>query len=101
MSQWRVRFPNGVGDRMKILHTADWHLGDRLGRIDRTADLQRAVERVAQYCKDEQTEVLLIAGDLFSELSRPEGLRQSIAHFRATFGDFLLNGGTVVAITGN
>ena len=32
---------------MRILHTADWHLGDRLGRQDRTDDLRRAVERVA------------------------------------------------------
>jgi exonuclease SbcD len=86
---------------MKILHTADWHLGDRLGRIDRTADLQRSVERIADYCEEHQVEVLLIAGDLFSELSRPEGLRQSIAHFRSTFGGFLRRGGTVVAITGN
>lgn len=86
---------------MKILHTADWHLGDRLGRIDRTGDLQKAVERVARYCQTEAIEVLLIAGDLFSELSRPEGLRQSIAHFRTTFADFLHGGGTVVAITGN
>src|SRR5262249_7659474 len=81
--------------------TADWHLGDRLGRIDRTADLQRAVERVGQYCRDKDVEVLLIAGDLFSELSRPEGLRQSIAHFRSVFGDFLRQGGTAVGITGN
>jgi DNA repair protein SbcD/Mre11 len=86
---------------MKILHTADWHLGDRLGRIDRTADLQRAVEQVARYCHDEQVEVLLIAGDVFSELSRPEGLRQSIEHFRRVFGPFLLGGGTIIALTGN
>jgi exonuclease SbcD len=86
---------------MKILHTADWHLGDRLGRIDRTADLQRAIERVANYCHDKQVEVLLIAGDLFSELSRPEGLRQSIAHLRSVFAGFLRQGGTIVAITGN
>ncbi len=86
---------------MKILHTADWHLGDRLGRIDRTADLQRAVERVAAYCAEHAVEVLLIAGDLFSELSRPDGLRQSIEHFRRTFAGFLLGGGTVVALTGN
>ena len=26
---------------MRILHTADWHLGDRLGRHDRTDDLRR------------------------------------------------------------
>ena len=32
---------------MRMLHTGDWHLGDRLGRIDRTDDLRRAVERIA------------------------------------------------------
>ena len=25
---------------MRIIHTADWHLCDRLGRIDRTTDLK-------------------------------------------------------------
>ena len=37
---------------MRIVHTADWHLGDRLGRIDRTDDLRKAVERVAACCAD-------------------------------------------------
>lgn len=86
---------------MKILHTADWHLGDRLGRIDRTDDLQRAVERIGYYCTAEKVDVLLIAGDLFSELSRADGLRQSIRHFQDVFFDFLLGGGSVVALTGN
>ena len=67
---------------MKILHTADWHLGDRLGRIDRTADLRAAVERVAGYCKREAVDVLLVAGDLFSELARPDGLRETIRHWQ-------------------
>ena len=86
---------------MRILHTADWHLGDRLGRIDRTADLRRAVERVAAYCEQERAEVLLMAGDLFSELSRPDGLRDSIAHLQDVFTPFLVGGGTIVAVTGN
>jgi exonuclease SbcD len=86
---------------MKILHTADWHLGDRLGRIDRTNDLQRAVERIGYYCTAEKIDVLLIAGDLFSELSRADGLRQSIRHFQEVFFDFLIGGGTIVALTGN
>ena len=63
---------------MRILHTGDWHLGDRLGRINRTDDLRRAVERVADYCKSEGIDVLLVAGDLFSELARPDGLRETI-----------------------
>jgi len=86
---------------MKILHTADWHLGDRMGRIDRTDDLRRAVERVADICHQEAVDVLLVAGDLFSELSRPDALRDSIEHLQATFEKFLLGGGSVVAITGN
>jgi exonuclease SbcD len=86
---------------MRILHTADWHLGDRLGRISRTEDLRRAVERVAAYCDEEAADVLLVAGDLFSELSRPDDLRESIAHVEETFEPFLLRGGTILAVTGN
>jgi len=86
---------------MKILHTADWHLGDRLGRIDRTDDLRKAVERVAVYCKQEQVEVLLVAGDLFSELARPEGLRETIHHWQEVFREFLETGGTILTVTGN
>src|SRR5262245_33728291 len=86
---------------MRILHTADWHLGDRMGRIDRTDDLRRAVERVAGYCHEEKVDLLLVAGDIFSELSRPDGLRDSIEHIQATFEKFLLEGGTILAITGN
>src|SRR5262245_30488370 len=86
---------------MRILHTADWHLGDRLGRIDRTDDLRRAVERVARYCLNERVDVLLIAGDLFSELSRADNLRASIEHLQQTFRPFLLGGGTILAVTGN
>src|SRR5437773_7399682 len=86
---------------MRILHTADWHLGDRMGRIDRTEDLRRAVERVAQYCEEEKVDLLLVAGDLFSELSRPDSLRESIEHLQAVFEKFLIDGGTILAITGN
>src|SRR5438270_427607 len=86
---------------MRILHTADWHLGDRLGRIDRTDDLRRAVERVAGYCASEKVDVLLVAGDLFSELAGPDGLRDAIRHLQEVFQGFLRDGGTVLTLTGN
>lgn len=86
---------------MRILHTADWHLGDRLGRIDRTDDLRRAVERVAQHCHEQKADVLLVAGDLFSELARPDGLRDTIRHWQDVFRPFLEGGGTVLTLTGN
>jgi exonuclease SbcD len=86
---------------MKILHTADWHLNDRLGRIDRTEDLRRAVERVAHHCRDREVDVLLVAGDLFSELARPDALRETIRHWQEVFTGFLTGGGTILTITGN
>lgn len=86
---------------MRILHTADWHLADRLKHVDRTADLRRNVERIAAYCEQESVDVLLIAGDLFSDLARPDALQSSLAHLSFTFRSFLLHGGTIVAISGN
>jgi DNA repair protein SbcD/Mre11 len=86
---------------MRILHTADWHLADRLGRIDRTNDLRKAVERVAEYCRSEKVDVLLVAGDLFSELAGPDALRESIRHLQEVFQPFLRDGGTILTLTGN
>ena len=86
---------------MRLLHTADWHLGDRLGRIDRTEDLRRAVERIAELSSDERIDARIVAGDLFSELARPDGLRDAVLHLRDTFDGFLRAGGTILAVTGN
>ena len=86
---------------MRLLHTADWHLNDRLGRIDRTADLRRAVERIAGLCESERIDTLVIAGDLFSELARPDALRETIHHLQSTFRRFLTGTGTILACTGN
>ena len=86
---------------MKILHTADWHLGDRLGRIDRTADLRKAVEQIAAYCRQHRVDVLIVAGDLFSELARPDGLREAIQHWQEVFRPLLERGGTILTLTGN
>ena len=86
---------------MHILHTADWHLGDRLGRIDRTDDLRKAVERVAAQCRETKADTLIVAGDLFSELARPDGLRETIRHWQEVFAEFLGRGGTILSLTGN
>lgn len=87
---------------MKIIHTADWHLGDRLGpRIDRTADLRVRVERVAQLCEQHSADVLLIAGDIFSEDASVDHMTESLGHISKTFEPFFRRGGTIVAITGN
>ncbi|QEL13335.1 metallophosphoesterase family protein [Limnoglobus roseus] len=86
---------------MRIIHTADWHLCDRLGRLDRTADLQARVEVVAKLCDEHTADVLLIAGDVFSEQASVDDMTRALEHVRKTFAPFFRRGGTILAVTGN
>lgn len=86
---------------MRMLHAADWHLCDRLGRIDRTTDLQRRVEAVAGLCEEHAADVLLLAGDLFSEQARVEQMTAALEHLGRTFAGFFARGGTILGVTGN
>ena len=86
---------------MKIIHTADWHLCDSLGRNDRTRDLEARVKKVAAICLEEDAELLLIAGDLFSETATVQEMTASLMHIREVFLPFFAKGGTILAITGN
>lgn len=86
---------------MRILHTADWHLGARSGRIDRSEDLRRAVEQVFGHCERESVDVLLIAGDLFDQHCRNDDACAAIGHLKDAARPFLRSGGTILAVTGN
>jgi exonuclease SbcD len=86
---------------MRILHTADWHLCDRLGRIDRTEDLKARVVRIAEFCAERAVDLLLLAGDVFSDQATVEQMTDALRHLHGTFAPFFGRGGTIVAITGN
>src|SRR5918912_2481342 len=86
---------------MRVLHTSDWHMNDRLGRQDRRGDISRALTQIAGYLDEGRVDVMVVAGDIFSELSSREQLRDSLAEIRTTFLPFLERGGTIVVITGN
>jgi exonuclease SbcD len=73
---------------MRIIHTADWHLCDRLHRVDRTDDLMARVRVVADLCEQHETDVLLIAGDLFSEQASVESMTHALTDLREAFAPF-------------
>lgn len=52
---------------MKILHTSDWHLGARIGRVDRADDAFARITELAEVIDTEQVDLLLVAGDVFDE----------------------------------
>ena len=86
---------------MRIIHTADWHLCDKLGRIDRTDDLKARVGCVAALCEEHRADVLLVAGDLFSEQASVDEMTRALNHLRDVLKPFFARGGTLLAITGN
>ena len=55
---------------MKILHTADWHIGQLFHEYDRTYEHQQFLSWLVETLKNEQIDVLLISGDVF-DLSNP------------------------------
>jgi exonuclease SbcD len=50
---------------MRILHTADWHLGKRLEQSERTDEHQAFLNWLIQTLQTEQIDVLIVAGDIF------------------------------------
>ena len=50
---------------MKILHTADWHLGKKLEQCERTDEHQHFLDWLINKLDTESIELLIIAGDIF------------------------------------
>jgi len=55
---------------MKILHTADWHLGQTFMQKSRKDEHQLFINWLLATCKQEQIDVLIVAGDIF-DVSNP------------------------------
>jgi exonuclease SbcD len=71
--------------------------------VDRTCDLRKRVERVAALCEERAADVLLIAGDIFSEGAHVtlDVMNDALDHLFKTFAGFFARGGTILAVTGN
>ena len=62
---------------MKILHTSDWHVGKVLKGRDRYDEHVAVLRSITQTARDEDVDVVLIAGDLF-ETAAPTAKSQGL-----------------------
>ncbi len=82
---------------MRILHTADWHVGRRLGRHDRIAEMREALDEVARIADEERVDLVLVAGDVFDRAAPPvESLSLGLSALLR-----LAHGRPVVVVAGN
>ena len=50
---------------MRILHTADWHLGKKSEGRDRLPEQKRALEAMVSLCEAQKVDFVAVAGDVF------------------------------------
>lgn len=66
---------------MKILHTSDWHLGQKFLNHNRLYENEQALNWLLQTIDDEQIDVLIIAGDIFDTMNPPNYARTLYYNF--------------------
>lgn len=84
---------------MRLLHTADWHIGRTIEGRDRTREHEEFFDELYHIAEDEKVDCILIAGDVFDSVNPPakgEELFYETIHR-------LSNGGNrpIVVIAGN
>jgi exonuclease SbcD len=56
---------------MRILHTADWHLGKRIDDFPRLEEQQAVMQEICEIADREEADAVLVAGDLFDTFNPP------------------------------
>lgn len=56
---------------MRILHTADWHLGNTMHDVDRRKEQEGFLDWLLQVVKVEKIDTLIVAGDIFDTYGPP------------------------------
>lgn len=93
--------PGGAsGLTLRILHTADWHLGDRLGEVDRLPDQLARLHELVAYAEERRADVLLVCGDVLEE-RRPERLAGIVSQLGDLLAPSVARGMQCVFLAGN
>lgn len=84
---------------VRILHTADWHLGKRLDSISRMQEQIQVLNEICDLADAQNVDLVLIAGDLFDTFNPPV---EAVELFYKTLRRLAKDGKRpVIAIAGN
>ncbi len=84
---------------MKVLHTSDWHLGNVLHGRKRYDEYEQFLNWLVGCIRDEQIDVLLIAGDIFDTTAPSNRAQELYFHFLNRVAE--IHGLQVVVTGGN
>lgn len=85
---------------MKILHTADWHLGNNFHGHDRLEEHRHFLQWLITLLKTEKPDALIIAGDLFDS-ANPSAAAEELLYTFFMEATEAVEGLQIVSIAGN
>jgi exonuclease SbcD len=84
---------------IRILHTADWHLGKKLDHFSRLEEQKEVLNEICQIADGQKADIVIVAGDLFDTFNPPV---EAIDLLYKTLKRLTNNGKRpVIAIAGN
>lgn len=84
---------------MKILHTADWHIGKLVHKIHMTQDQEYILRQLIDLVKEEEPHVMVIAGDIYDRSIPPT---EAVELLDSVLTEILSETGTrIIMISGN
>lgn len=83
---------------MKVLHTADWHVGKTLYRRQRLEEVTGVLDEVVAIAAEQQVDLTLVCGDIFDQFA-PSAEAERIVY--KALVDLRATGCAVLAIPGN
>jgi len=84
---------------MRILHTADWHIGKQLNNTSLIEDQEYILKKLIEIIKEERPDVLVVAGDIYDRSIPPV---EAVELLDRAFNKILLELNIpIIAIAGN
>ena len=62
---------------MKLIHTADWHLGKNIEGHSRLEEQRLFLKDFINICEEEQADIIIIAGDIYDNYN-PSAMAQDL-----------------------
>lgn len=69
---------------MRLLHTADWHLGNMMHNVDRAKEQEKFLHWLTDVVVEEKIDTLIVAGDIFDSYGPPNWAQKNYYGFLAS-----------------
>lgn len=69
---------------MRLLHTADWHLGNAMHNVDREKEQESFLKWLTEVVREKNIDTLVVAGDIFDAYGPPNWAQKNYYRFLAS-----------------